>query len=124
MRILAPSVADSLLTGTVTGIDSTSLLFAPPASATPQSIALRDIERLEVRGPGAPRTLPGALLGMVAGAVVGYGACHAISGSPHANCPKDKGALYGGAAGLLLGALLGSELRGRHRWHPAVAPQR
>ena len=122
VRILSPSAADSLLTGTVVEIDSASLLLAPSASARPRTVALRDIERLEVRGPGPRRTLTGALVGTVVGAVAGYAVCHAASGSPHANCPRAQASVLAGTVGMALGALLGSEFRGRDRWRPAIAP--
>jgi hypothetical protein len=122
VRILAPSVADSLLTGMVLEIDSASLLLAP-ASTRSRTVALRDIERVEVRGPGAPRTLTGTLVGTVAGTVVGYQVCRIASGLPHANCPELRGAVTGGVMGLVLGTLLGSAIRGPDRWHPAVAPR-
>jgi hypothetical protein len=122
LRILAPSVADSLLTGTVIKIDSASLLLSPPASAASLTVALRDIERLEVRGPGAPRTSTGALVGAVAGAVAGYAVCHMASGSPHANCQKAPGAAAGATVGLLLGMEIGMTLRGPARWQTVPVP--
>jgi hypothetical protein len=124
VRIMAPSAVDTLITGTVVEIDSASLRLTPPAPAASRTVAIRDIERLEVWGPGGRMTLAGALLGTAAGALVGYGICHAASGSPHANCPKDEASLVGGMMGLALGALLGSAINGRDRWHPAVAPRR
>lgn len=124
VRIMAPSAADTLITGTVVEIDSASLRLAPPAPTPSRTVAIRDIERLEVWGPGGRMTLTGALLGTAAGALVGYGICHAASGSPHANCPKHEASLVGGTMGLALGALLGSAINGRDRWHPAVAPRR
>lgn len=122
VRILAPSLADSVLTGTITRIDSASLLLAPPALAGSRSVAFRDIERLEVRRPGAPRTATGALVGAVAGVVVGYAVCHVAGASPHANCPKAEGAAAGGVVGLLLGMEVGRVLRGPKRWLPVPVP--
>lgn len=124
VRILAPSVSDSLLTGTVVEIDSASLLLAPPAQGGSRAVTLRDIERLEVRGPGAPRTSTGALVGMVVGAVAGYAVCHVASGSPHANCQKAPGAAYGAVAGLVLGVEIGRTLHGPERWRPVPVPGR
>lgn len=122
VRILAPSLADSVLTGTIVEIDSASLLLAPPASVGSRSVAFRDIERLEVRRPGAPRTATGALVGAVAGVVVGYAVCHVAGGSPHANCPKAEGAAVGGVVGLLLGSEIGRVLREPKRWLPVPVP--
>lgn len=124
VRIMAPSATDTLITGTVVEIDSASVRLSPPAPAASLTVAIRDIERVEVWGPGGPMTLTGALLGTAAGAVMGYGVCHAASGSPHANCPRATGSLVGGAMGLVLGSLLGSAIRGRDRWHPAVVVPR
>lgn len=121
VRILAPSVVDSLLTGTVTKIDSASLLLSPPASAGSLTVALRDIERLEVRGAGAPRTSTGALVGMVVGAVAGYTVCHVASGT-HTNCQKAPGAAAGATVGLLLGMEFGMTLRGPERWQTVPVP--
>ncbi|MBW3570070.1 MAG: hypothetical protein KY467_03080 [Gemmatimonadetes bacterium] len=123
VRILAPSLADSLLAGMVLVIDSASLLLSPSTSGGSRTVALRDIERLEVRGPGAPRTLTGALWGLAAGAVAGYAICHVASASPHRNCPWLKGTFTGGVVGLVLGAEVGMRVPGPYRWHAAVAPR-
>lgn len=123
VRILAPSVTDSLLTGTVIEIDSASLLLASASPARSLNVAVGNIERLEVRGPGAPRTLTGALIGTLAGAVAGYAVCHVASGSPHANCPTTVASYVGGTLGLVLGGIIGGHYRGPARWHPASAPR-
>lgn len=126
VRILAPSAADSLLTGTVVEIASASLLLAPPASGGSRTVALRDIERLEVRRQGGRRTLTGALVGTATGAVAGYAAWHLYARQRHcgqvcddAEAPASAAA---GVLGLLLGALIGSQLREPDRWLPGYTP--
>jgi hypothetical protein len=124
VRIMAPSAADTLLSGTVVAIDSASLLLAPPRPGASRTVALRDIERLEVWGPGRSRRFTGMLLGTVAGAVAGYAVCHVASGSPHANCQKGPGAAFGAGVGLVLGGEIGSLFREPGRWVPAAVPRK
>lgn len=128
VRILAPSAADSLLTGTVIELDSGSLLLAPAPSPASRTVTVRDIERVEIRHRGGRRTLPGALLGTVIGAAAGYGIttafvrdsnCDYLCGAAEAG-----GAILGGTVGLGVGALIGHGQRAPDRWAPAAVPRR
>ncbi|HEX8319352.1 hypothetical protein [Longimicrobium sp.] len=122
VRILAPSLADTLIAGTVIEIDSASMLLAPWGPGGVRTVTLRDIDRLEVRGPASMTA--SVLRWMVAGAVAGYAVCHAASGSPHANCPRAGGAAAGGTMGVMLGLAIGSRSRGAGRWRPVPVPGR
>ncbi|HEU4882766.1 MAG TPA: hypothetical protein VFT45_10985 [Longimicrobium sp.] len=127
VRVLAPSAADSLLAGTVIEIDSTSLLLAPPAAEGSRTVALRDIQRLEVRRQGARKTFVGALLGTIGGAAAGYTIAHAVA--RRSECEYVCGAAEAaasialGAGGGVLGAIIGSRHRGPDTWTPAPVPQ-
>lgn len=119
VRVLAPSMADSLLRGRVVAIDSASLLLAP-TSAGSLNVPLARVERLEVFRPGPRKTLTGALVGTLLGAAAGYGIGHAAIRD--SNCDYICGAveagsaILGGGVGLFTGALIGGRSRGEGRW--------
>lgn len=127
VRVLAPSAADSLLAGTVIEIDSASLLLAPPAAAGSRTVALRDIERLEVRRRGARKTFVGGLLGAVGGAAAGYTIAHAVASRSECEYACGAGeaaaAIVVGAGGGVLGAVIGSRHRGPDAWAPVPVPR-
>jgi hypothetical protein len=119
VRVLAPSVADSLLRGRVVAIDSASLLLAPAAAGS-LNLPISRIQRLERFRPGPRQTLTGALVGTVLGAAAGYGIAHvAVRGSP---CDYLCGAAEAGSAilvgtvGLVAGGIIGSRSRAEGRW--------
>lgn len=122
VRILAPSAADSLITGTVLEIDSSSLLLAPAPSASSRAVPLSAIERLEVRRRGRRRTFNGGAIGFLVGAAAGYGLtrsyvrnsnCDYICGAAEAG-----GSIAGAIAGIGVGAIIGSRYRDPDRWEP------
>lgn len=128
VRILAPSAADSLITGTVLEMDSVSLLLAPQVSAGSRAVRLEGIERLEIRHRGRRRTFNGGAIGVLAGAVVGYGLtewhvrstdCEYVCGAAVAG-----GSIAGGLGGLIAGAVIGSRYRDRDRWEAVEVPRR
>jgi hypothetical protein len=127
VRVLAPSAADSLLAGTVIEIDSASLLMAPPASEGSRTVALRDIERLEVRRQGARKTFVGALLGTISGAAVGYTIAHAIASRSECEYACGAGeaaaAIVVGVGGGVTGAIIGSRHRGPDTWISVPIPR-
>ena len=127
VRILAPSAANSLLTGTIVAFDSAALLLAPPSSSGSRAVPLRAIERIEVHRRGRRRTLAGALLGGIAGAVAGYVLADAIvdeSGCEYVcGLPDVAGGLAGGMGGSLIGGRIGSRHRGPDRWIEAEIPR-
>lgn len=127
VRVLAPSAADTLLTGTVVALDSASLLVAPAVDAEAVPIPLAGVERMEVSRGRAPSTLAGAVVGTALGALVGYGLatlatdpedCEFVCGAVEA-----VSAATGGTLGLVMGALVGAGTpHGPERWHPVPVP--
>lgn len=127
VRILAPSAADSLLTGTIVAFDSAALLLAPPSALGSRAVPLRAIERIEVYRRGRRRTLAGALLGGMAGAVAGYTLADALvdeSGCEYVcGLPDVAGGLAGGIGGSVIGGRIGSRHRAPDRWIEAEIPR-
>src|SRR5687767_10279582 len=71
VRILAPSTADTLITGTVVAIDSAALLLAPGGFNTVH-VPLAHIRRLEVAQDPEHRRRQAGLWGLVLGGAAGY----------------------------------------------------
>lgn len=131
VRVLAPSAADTLFTGRVVALDSASLLIAPGADAGSLRVPLAEVRQIEVSRGRARATLAGAVSGGFAGAAGGYvlarlagggGPCEYVCGAAEAGS-----AILGGAIGLVVGALIGSDHEhGPERWRgvpvPAAAP--
>lgn len=126
VRILAPSAADSLITGTVLEIGSSSLLLAPAASAPSRAVPLSAIERLEVRRRGRPRTFNGGAIGFLLGAGAGYVLTHAYV--RNSDCEYICGAVQAGGSiagaigGMGVGSIIGSRYRDPDRWEPVHVP--
>ena len=94
-------------------------------------LALGAGDRLEIMRAHRSMTLPGALVGAAAGAVIGStssrhmcenGAYVAGRSATYCGLSSTHGALIGGAVGLGLGALVGSFL-GSTRWEPVPREQ-
>lgn len=123
VRILAPSAADTLITGTVVAIDSASLLLAAGFDTAGVHVPLAHIRRLEVaRDPAYGRRqagLWGLLLGGAAGYALMYSQC-----SEGWGCDRYQGAgIVGGAAvGMLLGGLFGRG-SGGDSWRTVPVPR-
>lgn len=105
VRILAPSTADTLITGTVVAIDSARLLLAARFDTAGVHVPLSAIRRLEVaaRRSGTQAGLWGLLLGGAAGYAL-------FSGCGHADACTDTrtvGTVGGAVLGMLLGNLFG-----------------
>lgn len=119
VRVLAPSVADSLLRGRLMAIDSASLLPAP-TSAGSLNVPMARVEWPEVFRPGPRKTLTGALVGTLLGAAAGYGIAHAalVNTSCDYICGAAEAgsAILGGTVGLVTGGMVGSRSRGEGRW--------
>lgn len=108
VRILAPSTADTLITGTVTAIDSAALLLAVEFDTAGVHVPLAHIRRLEVAQDPRRRSRQAGLWGLLLGGAAGY-ALMASECSSGAGCKNVRAAgVAGGAAvGMLLGSLLG-----------------
>jgi hypothetical protein len=121
VRILAPSAADTLITGTVVAIDSASLLLAAGFDTAGVHVPLSAIRRLEVaadRGrSGGTAGLVGLLLGGAAGYVL-------FSGCGHAEACTDTrtiGIAGAAVAGMLMGNLIGRNAGG-DSWRTVPVP--
>lgn len=124
VRILAPSTADTLITGTVVAIDSASLLLSPRFDAAEVQVPLSAIRQLEV---GARRRGDGRTLGIV-GAILGAAvALSMIESGPCEGCGlvpvRTLGALAGAGAGYLAGSVIGGAAS-PEEWRPVPVPAR
>ncbi|HEX6371760.1 MAG TPA: hypothetical protein VF006_22755 [Longimicrobium sp.] len=121
VRILAPSAADTLITGTVVAIDSASLLLAADFDTAGVHVPLSAIRRLEVAQDPAHRRRQAGLWGLLLGAAAGYalGSTQCTDGS---GCDDDRtaGIVGGAAVGMLLGNLFGGG--GGDRWRTVPVP--
>lgn len=115
VRILAPATADTLITGTVTAIDSAALLLAADFDTRGVHVPLADIQRLEVaQDPAYARRqagLWGLLLGGAAGYALGSTQCNDGWGC---NDERTAGIVGGAAVGMLLSNLFAGG--GGDRW--------
>lgn len=120
VRVLAPSTADSLIVGRVVALDSTSLLLAPAPSGGSLRLPVAGIQQLEVSRGRGRSTLQGALLGTGIGAAASYAVVHASVRESSCDylcgAAEAGGAILGGTAGLVVGALIGNRSRGPERW--------
>lgn len=128
VRVLTVS-ADTLMYGTVVGLDSASLLLAPTPDSESLRVPLAGLERLEVSRGRKPSTLLGAAVGAVVGAGTGLGValllaepddCEFVCGAVQVGS-----AVIGGTLGLGWGAVIGLQTpRGPERWRPVPIPAR
>ncbi|HEU4882767.1 MAG TPA: hypothetical protein VFT45_10990 [Longimicrobium sp.] len=120
VRILAPSAADTLITGTLVAIDSGSLLLAAEFDTAGVHVPLSAIRRLEVSA--GPRWAgAGGLLGLLVGGAAGY---VLFSGCGYAEACTDTrtiGTAGGAVAGMLLGNVIGRNA-GRNSWRTVPVP--
>lgn len=124
VRILAPSTADTLMTGTVAAIDSAWLLLSPRFDAPEVRVPLSAIRQLEV---GTRRRGDGRTLGIV-GAVIGAAIVwSAIDSGPCEGCGlvpvRPLGALAGAGAGYLAGFVIGGAAA-PEEWNRVPVPGR
>lgn len=121
VRILAPSTADTLITGTVTAIDSAALLLAVDIDTAGVHVPLSHIRRLEVAQDPRDRSRQAGLWGLLLGAAAGYALLGAdCSGVPDCDDGRAVGVVGGAAVGMLLGNLLGRG--GGDRWRTVPVP--
>jgi len=124
VRVTAPEHQITRLTGTLVGMQADTLLVA--TGSTQRSIPRRLVTRLEVSRGQRSAAGKGALIGLASAlgvvGVVGYSACSSAT-SPRSCFESQEGAQYiflatwaaSGAAGALVGALIGGGVR-RERW--------
>lgn len=124
VRLLAPSTADSLVTGTVVAIDSASLLLAVGFDTAGVHVPLAAIRQLEVEADPRDTAQRGGLWGMLAGAGAAYLVLSPCS-SPTDGCGSYRalGTAAGAVAGMLVGRRIGgATARGRWRFVPVYPP--
>lgn len=124
IRITIPSRGMTPLSGTLIAVRADSLLLDTGAEklSVPRSL----VARLEVsrgkRSQGGRGALIGLAGGLTLGGIIGYAACNATT-SPASCFESQEGSQYyflvtwaiSGAAGALLGAVIGGRVRGE-RW--------
>ncbi|MCG6955711.1 MAG: complement resistance protein TraT, partial [Gemmatimonadetes bacterium] len=99
------------LRGTVVRLSADTVTLSAGPSATPTNLAIADVTSARVACGG--NAMVGALTGGAIGALVGYGVgsfCFSLFGgecSPDPGAQRD-GAILGGMAGLVAGALVGN----------------
>ena len=115
VRILAPPTADTLITGTVTAIDSAALLLAAEFDTAGVHVPLAHIRRLEVAADPRHGRRQAGLWGLLLGGAAGY-ALMASECSRGAGCENVRaaGVVGGAAVGMLVGDLFGRG--GGDRW--------
>lgn len=127
VRVLAPSAADSLLSGRVVAIDAAWLLLAPPAAGESLQLPTAAIERLEVLRRGRRRTFKGGAIGVLIGAAGGYALTHALVRNSDCEyvcgAAEASGSVAGALAGLGVGAIIGGRYRDPDRWEAVPLPR-
>jgi hypothetical protein len=121
VRILAPSAADTLITGTLVAIDSGSLLLAASFDTAGVHVPLSTIRRLEVAADPRHSGTTGGLVGLARGAAAGYAL---YSPCPrHSGCATMRnGTLVAGAfVGMLVGKMIGRNIGG-DAWRTVPVP--
>jgi hypothetical protein len=118
VRVTAPLLGLEHHVGSITRVDGDSIWLANGASA-PTSLSISQVTLLEV-GRRSSHVGPGFVLGLIAGAAVGFALtdmndCAACEGG-HAGAPP---AAVGAIAGSALGALIGLTLS-IDRWRPVL----
>jgi hypothetical protein len=124
VRIVAPLLADTVISGEVYHVDSDAILITQPDTQALRTVALRDIQSLQrqVKGP----TALGALGGLVGGAVLGAGVTALVLGEPEGWEGLGHIVLIGGAGigGAVIGYFVGSALTWDARWYDVELPAR
>lgn len=122
IRVTAPPISTAKLIGTRVALNGDTLLLQTenPAFSNPLAIPLHAITRFEVsRGKGSrgKSALKGSLIGFLVALPSTFIVLEANAAS--LDLGDDSillGSLIGGAGGLIVGGLLGSQLPGEHNW--------
>lgn len=122
IRVTAPAISTSKLIGTLVALNGDTLLLQAetPTFSNPLAIPLYAITRLEVsRGKGSrgKSALKGSMIGFLVALPSTFIVLEANAAS--LDLGDDSilmGSLIGGAGGLVVGGLLGSQLPGEHNW--------
>lgn len=128
VRVLAPSLSNGWVAGTVERADSTVLRVRIPPAGGAWVVPMESLQRLQAsRGRGAA-TLQGAIAGGTLAALVGFFAVQVEGDTGCASgCGGGSGGgfLVGAGAGALLGAFIGSRIpTGPERWREVRLPLR
>ena len=125
VRLSAPALGDRKQSGTVVEVRDDTLLFMADKRSVRTFVPTASLTSLEVSRGSRSHTLAGAGLGFLTGAVAG-GVIGGTSGSTTNNEESGLavafGALVGGGAGLVIGAIIGS--RHTERWDALRLPIR
>lgn len=127
VRVLAPSLSNGWVAGTVEAADSVVLRVRVPPAGSTWVVPMESLERLQASGGRGRATLEGAIAGGTLAALVGYFAVQveADTGCSSGCSGNGGGLLVGAAAGTLLGAAIGSQIRtGPESWREVPLPPR
>lgn len=122
IRVTAPAISTSKIVGTLVALNGDTLLLQTENSAfsNPWAIPLYAITRFEVsRGKGSrgKSALKGSLIGFLVALPSTFIVLEANAASWDLGDDSIlMGSLIGGAGGLVVGGLLGSQLPGEHNW--------
>jgi hypothetical protein len=120
VRIESPEFIAKRLVGTVVELGADSLKLEAQSHGL-MRLPLRSIAALEVSRGKKSNGLPGFGLGVLGGAVAGW-AIFSIDHGKYDIDPRPIGAILGGAAGGLLGLVIGISTR-TDRWEPVPVPR-
>ncbi|HEV3052230.1 MAG TPA: hypothetical protein VGX50_18110 [Longimicrobium sp.] len=128
VRVLASSIHNDWILGTVASADSAALrLRVPPAGAT-LVVPMEELQRVQASRGRGRATLEGAITGGTLGALIGF---FAVQPGEGGSCARGCGGASGGGfvigagIGTVAGALLGSRIRtGPERWREVPLPPR
>ena len=115
IRVTAPYVGADKLVGMCVEVDATRLRVQAEEQASPLTISLTDMTRLEVSRGQKSKWLIGAGIGLVGGAVLGAAIGTNLVGDFSDSDKRIMGATLGGVGGALVGGGIGSGIK-TERW--------
>lgn len=122
IRIAEATVPESERIGRLESMRADSIQYRPDSRQIVRSVPLQSVRTLEVSRQAGTRKSDYAVLGALAGAVVGYiSSNHGGQGLGTGNTDSSQNAIVGGIAGVAIGGALGWWYGGKkkvERWHP------